>query len=269
MNAEQLAALEDPAGAFRLDGRRAVVTGAAGGIGRQVAVTLAGAGATVVIADRAPDGLDETAKAVAAVGGSAVSVPTDIADHADVDALATAALDGGPVEVWANVAGILRPAPAVKTGDEDLEATLAVNVKGTFWCCAAAGRAMVAAGSGSIVNVASSSAEMPAPGVAAYAMSKAAVISMTRTFALELGPHVRVNAVAPGLVRTPMTAAHFERTQSVDGAAGHLERVTTDVPLATHGEPIDIALCILYLASDASRYVTGQVLRPNGGLPMG
>lgn len=269
MTPAELAALQDPTQAFRLDGRRAVITGAGGGIGRQVAVTLAAAGATVVVADRDVEALEETVKAVAEAGGASVSVRTDVSDHDSVDALAAAALEGGPIDIWANVAGILLPGSIVKASDEDLELTLSVNLKGLMWGAAAAGRAMRANGSGSIINVSSSSAEMPAPGGGVYAMSKAAVISLTRTLAAELGPKVRVNAVAPGLVRTPMTATYFERDPEDRQPTGDLERMTTMVPLATHGEPIDIALAILFLASDASRYMTGQVLRPNGGLPMG
>lgn len=268
MTPEELASLPDPTSAFRVDGRRAVVTGAAGGIGRQVAVTLAGAGASVVVADLDRDGLDATVEAVASAGGEATPMTVDVSDHGSIDAMAEAIAAIGSVDVWANVAGILRSAPVVSTTDDDLNAIIDVNLKGLFWCSAAAGRAMADAGTGSLINVSSSSAEMAAPGAGAYAMSKAGVISLTRTLAFELGPKVRVNAVAPGLVRTSMTSAFFERPKN-GRSTGHLEQATTMVPLQTHGEPIDVALCILFLASDASRYFTGQVLRPNGGLPMG
>lgn len=263
----------DLASAFRLDGRLAVVTGAASGIGRQTAVTLSEAGAAaVVIADRDESGLADTAAQIEAAGGKAVAVPTDVGRKADVDALAAEALRLGAIDVWANVAGILRPAAVLDTDEALLELTLRVNLAGALWGAAAAARSMVEAGRGSIISVASASGEMASPGAAAYGMSKAGVISLTRTLATEIGPRgVRVNAVAPGMVDTPMTAPFFARQATGDIKRGglSLEARATGTPIATIGQPIDIALCILYLASDASRFVTGQVLRPNGGMVLG
>lgn len=256
---------------FSLKGRVAVVTGAAGGIGRQAAVTFTQAGADVVIADLDGDGLAETAAAVEAAGGRAVVVPTDVGDRAQVNALAVAAVKSfGHLDVWANVAGIIRNALIVDATPEDVEAVTRVNLWGTFWGIAAAGRAMKSGGS--IINVSSTGGEMPAPTLSIYAMTKAGVAHLTRCAAAELGPkHIRVNSVAPGFTETPMVARNWTAADgTVDDAARDelLAFRAAQSPLGATGTPEDQTWAMLYLASDASRFVTGQVLRPNGGVVM-
>ncbi len=246
-----------------------MVTGAAMGIGRQAALTFSRAGARVVLADRALEGLEETAS----LADGAVVVPTDVSVKAAVDHLAERALEAtGRIDVWANVAGIIRNSLVVDTSEADLDAIVGVNLKGVYWGCAAAGRAMAAAGRGSIVNVASAGGEVPAPTLSVYGMTKAAVIQLTRTVAAELGARgVRANAVAPGFIETPMTQRNWTRPDgSVDEAqrAELLRQRGAQSPLGTTGVPEDIAYAMLYLAADASRFMTGQVLRPNGGVYM-
>jgi 3-oxoacyl-[acyl-carrier protein] reductase len=255
--------------AFSLVGRTAVVTGAASGIGRQTAITYAKAGATVVLADRVADRLE----AVAAEVPGGVVVPTDVSDKAAVEDLARAALRAtGRIDVWANVAGIIRNSLVVDTDETELDEILAVNLKGVLWGTAAAGRVMSVAKRGSIVNVASSGGETGAPTLAMYGMAKAGVIQLTRIAATELGPNgIRVNTVAPGYIETPLTGRVWTAS---DGAVDEEKRADTigaiaaRSPLGIIGDPSDIAWAMLYLATDASRFMTGEVLRPNGGVHM-
>ena len=262
---------EDLARQFSLKGRTAVVTGAGGGIGRQAALTFTQAGADVVVADVLVDGLAETEAMVAALGGKATVVPTDVTDRAQVNALAVAAIKAnGRLDVWANVAGIIRNTMIVDATPDDVEAVTRVNQWGTYWGIAAAGRAM--RNGGSIINVSSAGGEMPAPTLSIYAMTKAAVNHLTRCAAVELGPaDIRVNAVAPGFTDTPMVQRNWTRDDgTVDEEARQrlLDLRAAQSPLRTTATPEDQTWAMLYLASDASRFVTGQVLRPNGGVVM-
>lgn len=259
--------------AFSLEGRTAVVTGAGSGIGRATAIAYAQAGAHVVVADLHAVALTETATLVEATGATATVLPTDVSDKAQVDDLARGAVRAtGRIDVWANVAGVIRNSPLLDLTEADLDAVLAVNLKGAIWGCAAAGRIMKSTKRGSIVNVASTGGEMPAPTLVAYATSKAGVIQLSRVVAAELGPFgIRCNTVAPGFVDTPMTQRSWV---GADGAFDETKRTAAvDVrraqsPLAVIGQPADIAYAMLYLAADASKFMTGEVLRPNGGVFM-
>ena len=256
---------------FSLHGRTAVITGAAGGIGRQAAITFTQAGANVLIADVGVAGLEETAEMVAAAGGNATVVPTDVSDRDQVDALADAAIKThGRLDIWANVAGVIRYMNIVDATPEDVEFITKVNLWGTYWGVAAAGRTMT--NGGSIINVSSAGGDMPAPTLSIYAMTKAAVSHLTRCAAVELGANdIRVNAIAPGFTDTPMVQG---RWTNADGSIDEAERESytntraAQSPLRTIATPEDQTWAMLYLASDASRFVTGQVIRPNGGVVM-
>ncbi len=256
---------------FSLRGRTAVITGAAGGIGRQAAITFSQAGANVLIADVGVAGLEETAEMVAAVGGHATVVPTDVSDRDQVNALADAAIaTHGRLDIWANVAGVIRYMNIVDATPDDVEFITKVNLWGTYWGVAAAGRAMT--NGGSIINVSSAGGDMPAPTLSIYAMTKAAVSHLTRCAAVELGANdIRVNAIAPGFTDTPMVQS---RWTNADGSINEAERESytntraAQSPLRTIATPEDQTWAMLYLASDASRFVTGQVIRPNGGVVM-
>ncbi|MGC5563782.1 SDR family NAD(P)-dependent oxidoreductase [Streptomyces sp. FR-108] len=251
-----------PVTAYDLTGRTAFVTGAASGIGRACAVLLAQAGASVHCADLDVRGLDETATLIKDAGGTARTHPLDVTDRARLgEAVAACAR----LDVMAAVAGIMHSSTVLETRDEDLDRVLAVNFKGVLYACQAAARSMLASRThGSIITMASGAVDTGGPGLLCYGAAKAAVVQLTKTLATEMGPHgIRVNAVAPGWIRTPMTDRHDDEAQARTEA--FMSRMS---PLGRVGDPEDIAHAVLHLASDASAFTTGQILRPNGGVAM-
>jgi 3-oxoacyl-[acyl-carrier protein] reductase len=251
-----------PLKAYDLTGRTAFITGAASGIGRASAALLAEAGATVHCADLDEKGLHETRTLITDAGGTAHTHTLDVTDRAQVKA-AIESVDR--LDVMAAIAGIMHSSPVLETRDEDLDRVLAVNFKGTLHACQESARAMIATGThGSLVTMASGAVDTASAGLLCYSVAKAAVVQLTKTLATELGPHsIRVNAVAPGWIRTPMTDRHDAELQHQAEAA--MVRMT---PLRRVGEPEDIAHAVLHLACDASAFTTGQILRPNGGVAM-
>ncbi|MET9349123.1 SDR family NAD(P)-dependent oxidoreductase [Streptomyces termitum] len=248
--------------AYDLTGRTAFVTGAGSGIGRATAVLLARAGAAVHAADLDGAGAEETAALITGAGGTARAHRVDVTDRA---ALAAAVAEAGPPHVMAAVAGIMHTSTVLETREEDLDRVLAVNFKGVLHACQEAARAMIAAGvPGSIVTMASGAMDTASPGLLCYSAAKAAVVQLTKTLAVEVGPYgIRVNAVAPGWIRTPMTARHEPAAQQQAEAA-----MVRHAPLRRVGEADDVAHAVLHLACDASSFTTGQILRPNGGVAM-
>ncbi|MGX5212209.1 SDR family NAD(P)-dependent oxidoreductase [Streptomyces violaceus] len=251
-----------PVTAYDLTGRTVFVTGAASGIGRASALLLAEAGATVHCADRDTEGLDETATLIKDTGGTAHPHPLDVTDHSRMRQAITSCEH---LDALAAIAGIMHSSPVLETRDEDLDRVLDVNFKGVLYACQEAARLMIATGTrGSIVTMASGAVDTGGPGLLCYGAAKAAVVQLTKTLATEVGRHgIRVNAVAPGWIRTPMTDRHDTEAQR------HTESVMARMsPLGRVGEPEDIAHAVLHLASDASAFTTGQILRPNGGVAM-
>ncbi|NUR01593.1 MAG: SDR family oxidoreductase [Streptomyces sp.] len=251
-----------PVKAYELTGRTAFVTGAAGGIGRASAVLLAEAGATVHCADRDAQGLNETATLIKDGGGTARVHHLDVTDRGQ---LRQAVKSCERLDVMAAVAGIMHSSPVLETRDEDLDRVLSVNFKGVLYACQEAARVMLDRKTGgSIITMASGAVDTGRPGLLCYGAAKAAVVQLTKTLANEVGRHgIRVNAVAPGWIRTPMTDRHEAEAQAQTEAL--MARMS---PLGRVGEPEDVAHTVLYLASDASSFTTGQILRPNGGVAM-
>ncbi|MFJ4471544.1 SDR family NAD(P)-dependent oxidoreductase [Streptomyces sp. NPDC089424] len=248
--------------AYDLTGRTAFITGAAGGIGRASAVLLAQAGATVHCADRDAPGLHETATLIKDRGGAARTHHLDVTDR---DQVRRAVESCERLDVLAAIAGIMHSSPVLETRDEDLDRVLDVNFKGVLHACQEAARLMLAHGvRGSIVTMASGAVDTGGPGLLCYGAAKAAVVQLTKTLATEMGRYgIRVNAVAPGWIRTPMTDRHDSAAQA------HTESLMARMsPLGRVGEAEEVAHAVLYLASDASAFTTGQILRPNGGVAM-
>ena len=259
--------------AFDLTGRIAVLTGAASGIGRATALVLSGAGATVVLGDIDGPGVEATVKEIDGRGGTAVGVEMDVTRRADVDALvARATGDYGRIDVMGNIAGVRSDGPVVDITDEEFEKVFDINLRGVFYGCQAALRAMIPQGSGNIINISSGIVDDPGPTMATYGMTKAAVASLTKAIASEGAVHgIRANAIAPGIILSNFSRAHFvDESGEVDPARfdAYLEWAATLSPMARVGTPAEVAWMILYLVSDAASFVTGQILRPNGGSSM-
>jgi 3-oxoacyl-[acyl-carrier protein] reductase len=265
--------MDNPFDAYRLDDRVAVVTGAASGIGATTCEVLAAAGAAVVCGDLNADGLEGTVARIRELGGRAAAVTTDVTVRADVERLvATATDEFGRIDAMCNVAGAMFPGLIEDLDDETIDRGIDLNLKGVLYGTQYAVRAMKPAGGGAIVNVSSAAIDEPYAGIGVYAFTKAAVAMLTMTTALEVGEHgIRVNAIAPGATLTPFTTWRLHRpdgTLDQEAYDSFVEQSKEQSPLRALGEPIDQALLIHYLVSDAARFATGNIFRVNGGQTM-
>jgi len=245
---------------WSLDGRVALVTGASRGLGLGCAQALAAAGATVLMVAREPARLRLAVDAVRAAGGRAEAFAADVTDPAAVEAAAEAAWGLGPVQMCVTAAGTNRPAAASDYPLEDWDALFDVNVRATFACCQAVGRRLLGRGlPGSIITLSSQMGTVGYPGRTAYCATKHAVEGLTKALGVEWAPHrIRVNAVAPTFVLTPMT----ERMLADPDFAAEVRRRLPTGELATVEQVAD---AVRYLACDASGSVTGAILRVDGG----
>jgi len=244
-----------------LSGKVALVTGAAQGIGKAIALLLAKNGAGVVVSDINLEKAQETANEIQGMGRRSFAIKVNVADLKDVERMVEAIVEQfGRIDILVNNAGITRDRLILRMTEEDWDAVLNVNLKGTFNCTKAAIRHMSKQKSGKIVSIASVSGEMGNPGQANYAASKAGVIGFTKTIAREFaGRGINVNAIAPGYIQTPMTDAVPEKAK---------EELKRMIPMERLGQPEDVAQAVLFLVSENSSYITGQVLNVNGGIYM-
>ncbi len=243
----------------RLDGKVAIITGAARGIGKATARLFAREGARVVITDIDADTGQATTEEIRREGGDVIFVPVDVTDPESVQHMVDKTLETyGRIDILVNNAGVLRDRTLLKMTHEDFDFVINVNLRGVFNCTKAVAPVMVEQGSGVILNASSVVGIYGNFGQTNYVASKAGVIGMTKVWARELGPKgIRVNAVAPGFIRTEMTANLPEKV---------VDMVIQRTPLRTWGEPEDIAYAYLYLASDEARFVNGIVLNVDGGV---
>lgn len=259
---------------FGLAGKVAVVTGAASGIGESVAEVLAQAGASVVLGDLNAEGAEAVAKRILEAGGKAVAQGVDISRRDEMDSLVgRAESEFGGLDVLCNVAGVPFDGLLEDLSDEDFDRVVAINIKGTLYGCQAAIPLMASRGGGSIINVSSGAIDLPVPNFGLYAITKAGVAQLTHTLAHEVGDRgIRVNAIAPGATITNFTKRRLKNpdgTINQESYEGFVTSMESMSPIGRVGEAEDQAWLVLYLASEASRFCTGQIWRSNGGATTG
>ncbi|MEW6671683.1 MAG: SDR family NAD(P)-dependent oxidoreductase [Thermodesulfobacteriota bacterium] len=248
---------------LRLDGKTAVVTGGSQGIGKAISLGLAHCGADVCIADLNPGAGEEVAARIKGLGRKSLVLPVDVTDGGQVARMVEKTLAAfGRIDILVNNAGGASGANfgigrVTRISERDWDDTISVNLRSAFLCSRAAAEPMLTQKSGSIINMASITGQFPWAGMPAYSAAKAAIINLTRSLALEFAPHVRVNAIAPGLIETPRTSKNRRPEQ--------LDQLLSNVPLQRMGSPEEVADMAVYLASDVAGWITGAVMDVNGG----
>lgn len=245
---------------FSLDNKVAIVTGAGRGLGAAMAQGLAEVGAAVVVADINLQSAISTAERIKEAGGKALPVSVDVGGAADVKAMVDACVNTfGTVDILVNNAGINRRDPCIEMSEEDWDAVIRVNLKGTFLCTREVGKILVAKKSGKVINIASLLATVAQPNRGPYASSKGAVAQFTKVLALEWAPYnINVNAIAPGYVATELNTRLMEDKQVYD-------EITARIPMERWADPEEMIGAVVFLASDASSYMTGQLVNIDGG----
>ncbi len=245
---------------LRLDGKVAVVTGAGRGLGRAMALALAEAGADLALAARTATDLAQTARLVESRGRRALAIPTDVVDETQVEELATAVHESfGRVDVLVNNAGVALVKPLLDLELADWRRIVDTNLTGTFLCCRAFGAQMIARRAGRVINLASIAGFGGEANLTAYCASKGGVVQLTRALALEWARHgITVNAIAPGYFDTALSRPGLDRPEIA-------ERILKSIPLRRVGQPEELGPLVAYLASDASAFMTGEVVVIDGG----
>ncbi|WP_336990096.1 3-oxoacyl-[acyl-carrier-protein] reductase [Bacillus infantis] len=247
---------------MKLEGKSAIVTGASRGIGREIALELARQGANVTVNYSGSEAkANETVEEIKALGRDAFAVKADVSDSEAVAAMMKETIEKfGSIDILVNNAGITRDNLLMRMKEEEWDEVISINLKGVFLCTKAATRQMMKQRSGRIINVSSIVGVSGNPGQANYVAAKAGVIGLTKTSAKELATRgITVNAIAPGFISTDMTDKLNEEVK---------EQMLSGIPLGRLGEPSDIAKVALFLASEDSRYMTGQTLHVDGGMVM-
>jgi 2-deoxy-D-gluconate 3-dehydrogenase len=249
---------------FDLSGRIAIVTGGNQGIGFAIAKGLATAGATVFIANRRATEGQKAAESLKKDGLSAIAITTDVSSASSVSALVSEIIsEFGKIDILVNNAAVMVRKPIEDITEEDWDKIMSTNLKGLFFCCQLVGREMIRKKKGKIINVSSVLSQIIQPGRSIYATAKAGVSHLTRSLALEWGKYnITVNAIGPGLTITDINRKYFEEHPE------DLKKLIESIPRGREGYPPDYAGTAVFLASDASDYVTGQTLLVDGGLTL-
>jgi 3-oxoacyl-[acyl-carrier protein] reductase len=242
----------------------ALVTGAASGQGRAAALLFGAHGARVIVADINDEGAAETVRMLEERGAEGLAVHSDVSVRADVDTMVDAAVERyGRLDVLYNNAAVQMSGRLVDCTEEDWDLTIATNLSAIFWACRAALPHLLEGGGGSIINTASTLGLIGSEGYAAYGAAKAGLVLLTQQIAVEYGPSVRANVIAPGSIDTPRFRKVLDNTP---GAADFVEGLKRNIPVRRLGTAEDVAAIALFLASDMSAYVTGAILPADGGL---
>lgn len=246
-----------------LQNKVAVVTGARRGMGKADALLLAKAGAKVVVSDISQEECQQVADEIKNAGGGAIAVKCDVSKKEEVDAMIKKSVEAfGRIDILVNNAGICEFKPFLEITEEEWNKTIDINLKGYFLCAQAAAKEMAKQNSGVIINIASiamGQVGVGFPAISHYCASKGGIVAMTEAMALELAPYnIRVNAIAPGAIDTPMAASVKDDPKTLEG-------IMARVPLKRIGKPEEIANAVLFLASDDSSYMTGSVVVVDGG----